>query len=162
MDAHVLQLRPATAADLDAVNGVIERAIMTCWKLPERVKRLTLPSYRYQAHDLAHLQLVLVETADAGVVGVAAWEETDPGEAPAGQRDLLLHGIYVDPQQQRRGIGARLLAAAEQAARNEGFDGLLVKAQSGAESFFLAEGMQALPVKDHARDYPHRFWKPIK
>ena len=46
-----LNLRPAAPDDLEEVNQVIEAAVMT-WDLTERVKRLSLPSYRYNAHDL--------------------------------------------------------------------------------------------------------------
>jgi hypothetical protein len=45
------------------------------------------------------------------------------------------------------------------AAREQRFDGLLVKAQSDAVDFFVARGLQRLPVVDPDRDYPHRFWK---
>jgi hypothetical protein len=64
-------LRQAAAADLDAVNAVIERAVMT-WQLPERVKRLAMPSYRYGPHDLAHLHLVVADDNVHGIIGVAA------------------------------------------------------------------------------------------
>ncbi|MHB1189166.1 GNAT family N-acetyltransferase [Thiobacillus sp.] len=152
-----LQLRQAQAADLPALNGVIERAIAT-WQLPERVKRLSLPSYRYQAHDLDHLHLVVAEDAEHALVGVAAWEPAGPRGLPAEKRGLLLHGLYVDPSHQHRGIGSRLLDAAAAAARSQGFDGVLVKAQADANGFFAARGLQRLPVTDPARDYPHRFW----
>jgi predicted N-acetyltransferase YhbS len=151
-------LRPATPADLDAINAVIERAVMT-WNLPERVKRLTLPSYRYTAHDLEHLHMVLAEDAEGAVLGVAAWEPASPRDLPTGKTGLLLHGLYVDPVRQRAGVGSRLLEAAVSAAREQGFDGLLVKARPEAEGFFLARGLKPLRVADPDRDYPHRFWK---
>lgn len=151
-------LRPAMPADLAAINAVIERAVMT-WNLPERVKRLTLPTYRYQPHDLEHLHIVVAEDADRALLGVAAWEPASARDLPAGKTGLLLHGLYVDPDRQRGGIGTRLLDAALTAAGEWGFDCLLVKAQPDAADFFLARGMQRLPVVNHDRDYPHRFWK---
>jgi GNAT superfamily N-acetyltransferase len=147
-------------ADLDAINTVIESAVMT-WTLPERVKRLTLPSYRYNPHDLEHLNIVVAENSEYGVIGVAAWEPANPGDLPAGKTGLLLHGLYVSPDRQRRGAGGRLLDAALAAAREQGFDGLLVKARPEAEHFFLAQGLEPLPIADPARDYPHRFWKAV-
>lgn len=150
-------LRPAMPADLAAINAVIERAAMT-WNLPERVKRLTLPSYRYTEHDLAHLHIVVAEDADRTVLGVAAWEPAAVHNLPMGKTGLLLHGLYVDPAQQRAGVGSRLLDAARMAAREQGFDGLLVKARPEAERFFLARKLEPLPVRDPDRDYLHRFW----
>jgi len=150
-------LRPASSADLDAVNAVIERAVMT-WKLPERVKRLAMSTYLYNAHDLEHLRLVLAEDAAAAIVGVAAWEPAAVRDCPEGRRGLLLHGLYVDPERQRQGVGAELLAAAAASAREQGYDGLLVKAQAEAEDFFRRRGLRRLAVEDAGRDYPHRFW----
>jgi N-acetylglutamate synthase-like GNAT family acetyltransferase len=156
-----IHLRQAHAADLPAINGVIERAIAT-WQLPERVKRLSLPSYRYHVHDLVHLHLVVVEDADRAPVGVAACESANPRDLPAGLRGLLLHGLYVDPAHQHRGVGSQLLEATAAAARAQGFDGVLVKAQADANGFFEARGLQRLPVEDAARHYPHRFWLPAR
>jgi len=151
------KLRPATTADLGAVNAVIERAVTT-WKLPERVKRLAMPTYLYNAHDLEHLHIMVAEDSAAGIVGVAAWEHAAARDCPHGRRGLLLHGIYVDPDRQRHGVGARLLSAATAAAREHSYDGLLVKAQADAEGFFRTQGLQQLAVEDAGRDYPHRFW----
>ena len=150
-------LRRGTAADLSAVNAVIERAVMA-WKLPERVKRLALPMYLYSAHDLEHVEIVIAGNGAVGVLGFAAWEPALERDCAQGRRGLQLHGIYVDPDQQRRGVGARLLSAAAAAAREQGYDGLLVKAQADAEGFFAAQGLQRLAVEDIRRDYPHRFW----
>ena len=128
------------------------------WQLPERVKRLSLPSYRYHPHDLDHLHIVVAEDANHAIVGLASWEPASPRDLPAGTRGLLLHGLYVDPSSQRQGMGSQLLAAAATAARDQGVDGLLVKAQADANGFFAARGLQRLAVDDPARDYPHRYW----
>jgi L-amino acid N-acyltransferase YncA len=151
------RLRQAHANDLPAVNGVIERAIAG-WKLPERVKRLSLPSYRYQAHDLDHLHIVVAEGTSRELVGLAAWEPANPRDLPAGLRGLLLHGLYVDPAHQHRGAGRQLLDAARSAAQAHGLDGVLVKAQADANGFFEACGLRRLPVEDAMRDDLHRFW----
>jgi GNAT superfamily N-acetyltransferase len=161
-DAKAGTLRPASTSDLPAVNGVIESAIDT-WQIPERVKRLCIPLYHYSAHDLAFLELVVVEIEDIGIVGVAAWDRADPGETPGGQSALLLHGIYVAPAQHRRGVGTCLFEAAVKAASSRGLDGVLVKAQPGAEQFFTSLGLQRLAaVDDASRDYPYRFWKALR
>jgi len=150
-------LRPANPDDLAAVNAVIERAVMT-WKLPERVKRLAMSTYLYNAHDLEHLHLELAEDSAAAIVGVAAWEPAAARDCPEGRRGLLLHGLYVEPGRQCQGVGAELLSAAAASAREQGYDGLLVKAQAEAENFFRRRGLRRLAVEDAGRDYPHRFW----
>jgi GNAT superfamily N-acetyltransferase len=152
-----LELRQATDGDLCPINAVIERAVMT-WKLPERVKRLAMPGYRYTEHDLKYLHVVVAEDRAVGIAGVAAWEPAAVQDCPRRCRGMQLHGIYVDPDRQRGGVGTRLLSAAGTAARQRGFDGLLVKAQADAVGFFGRQGMQKLPLLHDDRDYPHRFW----
>ncbi|MFZ0105839.1 MAG: GNAT family N-acetyltransferase [Thiobacillus sp.] len=156
---YAIDIRPAHADDLAALNGVVERAFMT-WPLPDRVKRLSLPSYRYHKHDLQHLQVVVAQDGRRNIVGVAAWEAANPRDLPSGQRGLLLHGLYVDPPHMHHGIGSRLLDAALAAARQQAYDGLLVKAKAEAGGFFAGRGMTLLPVVDPERDYPHRYWQP--
>jgi GNAT superfamily N-acetyltransferase len=153
-------LQRLTDIDLDAANAVIEAAIMT-WTLPQRVKRLSLPSYRYTPHDLAHLRLIGAKDPDGTLVGVAAWEPASPEETPPGTRGLLLHGIYVAPERHGEGIGSRLLDAALRAARETGADGLLVKASPDAQGFFRARGLRRLTRGHPARDYPHRYWMDV-
>lgn len=150
-------LRPAVPGDLERINVLIGRAVMT-WALPERVKRLALPLYHYDRQDLEHLRILVATEGSAALVGVAAWEPADPRDCPQGRRGLLLHGLYVDPDRQGLGLGSRLLAAAASAARDQRYDGLLVKAQADAVGFFRARGLEPLPCEEPNRDYPNRFW----
>lgn len=158
MQTEKIDIRPAETSELDAINHVIELAVMS-WKLPERVKRLSLPSYRYDAMDFKALEIV-VALHDREIVGTAAWESADPKETPVEGDALLLHGIYVDPGHHHRGIGRLLFREAERAVHAHGYAGLLVKAQESANGFFLAQGMHRLEPADPARHYANRFWKP--
>jgi GNAT superfamily N-acetyltransferase len=153
-----VQLRPGTRDDLPAVNRVIEAAVMG-WDLPERVKRLSLPTYRYDEHDLEHLDLTVADDGAGDVVAVAAAEAADAADAPAGCRALLVHGLYVRPDRQGAGVGRLLLGVLEDIAAGQGWDGLLVKAQASAGGFFEAVGFEPLPIRDPDRDYPHRYWR---
>jgi GNAT superfamily N-acetyltransferase len=159
-DTILWKLRPAGATDLRQVNRLIETAIDT-WRLPARVKRLSKPVYLYSKYDLDFLELVVAEANDGNIIGVAAWEQAEPHDAPAGRSALLLHGIYVAPDHHRKGVGTRLFETAEKAACSRGLDGVLVKAQPGAQEFFFALGLDRVPVEDQRRDYPHRFWKSV-
>lgn len=158
MTASHISIRAAQASDLAAINRVIDAAIMT-WDLPERVKRLSLPSYRYNEIDLAHYE-IHVAIQDDQVVGVVAWD-MEPHSVQQ-QRGLLLHGIYVHPNMQHQGIGAQLFAAAENAVSKYKLDGLLVKAQKDAETFYVLRGMHKLAVTNSERDFADRYWKAVK
>ncbi len=155
-------LRRGTAADLPAVNHIIEAAVMS-WRLAERVKRLSLPSYRYDAADLMHLTLWLVEDtgAEREVVAVAGWEPADAADLPAEAAGLLLHGLYVRPERHGQGVGQRLLKFVEHHAAETGYGGVLVKAQVEAIGFFQQHGYWDLPVADSERHYMYRMWKNI-
>ena len=153
-----MNIRMAKAADLASVNATIAAALDT-WNLTERVKRMSLPLYRYQVHDLGYLQLLVATTVDSRITGVAAAEQADAADTPDGLSALTLHGLYVSPDWHRKGVGSRLLERIETIARSEGAAGLLAKVRPEAVPFFEYCGFEILPVEDHARDYPHRFWK---
>lgn len=155
-----IRLRPADKSDLDSINKLIASAIMA-WDLPERVKRLTTPSYFYNELDLTHMQIMVAENDKQQIIGVAAWEDAKLEDLPESKSGLLLHGIFVAREQQKKGIGSKLFAYAEQAAKKENRDGLLVKAQNDAIDFFLSQGMSKLNVIDSDRDYKNRFWKSV-
>lgn len=161
MNAHDhIVIRPVHKNDLDAVNAIVEACVMS-WNLPERVKRLSLASYRYNPFDLQHLEMVLVEIDDGEIAGVAAWEPASVADLPKDRTGMLLHGLYVAPQQQRHGIGGRLIESALEAVRRNEMNGLLVKAQADAISYFESKGFIAQPIENENRDYPYRWWKAV-
>ena len=154
-----VKLRAASREDLQDINAVIETAIMN-WDLPERIKRLALPVYRYTPIDFEHLEIIVAELDTDGIVGVATCEIADADEVP-GKTALLLHGLYVRPEFQHQGIGTQLFLAIEAGVADHGCDGLLVKAQTDAVGFFESHGMQQLASINPESDYAHRFWKAL-
>jgi GNAT superfamily N-acetyltransferase len=161
MDSSSIQLRFAKSTDLDAINAVVTAAVMQ-WDLPERVKRLALSSYHYSEHDFSTMGFMVAEDrATHQVVGIAAWEPAHGTDLPPQRTGLLLHGLYVLPQRQGAGVGAKLFSAVEKVAGEEGYHGIVVKAQSGAGGFFRRQGMDKLRVEDDERDYAHRYWKAL-
>ena len=154
-----MRIRSARESDLPRINEIVEAAVMS-WSLPERVKRLSLPVYRYDDSDLAHQRVMVVEGSDSRVVGVAALEPADSSETPGNVRALLLHGIYVDPAVHRGGYGRALLSAAIRAAHGGIYRGLLVKATRDAVGFFSGQGLERIRDPRLVNHYPYLFWSP--
>jgi len=157
-DLGTISLRKAGSDDLDNINAVIAAAMDT-WDLAERVKRISLPLYRYQPYDLEHLHIVVAESRGSGIVAIAALEQASPGDSCGGQSTSILHGLYVDPAWHGKGVGSLLLQRMEEIAAETDSRGLLVRAQHDAVDFFAGRGFESLPVEDHSRDYPYRLWK---
>ena len=122
MQATDIDICPAGQADLEAINRVIESAVMT-WHLPDRVKRLSLPCCRYDSMDLDHFDIVLAKNGRKNIIGIAAWEQADAKELSAGSRALSLHGIYVPPTHHQQGIGSILFRVVAEAVCNRGLTG---------------------------------------
>ena len=158
--ACVTSIRQGRLEDIDQINQVLEQAVMS-WDLPERVKRLAIPSYRYHAYDMNSMSFYLAESASGQVSGVAALEAIPSSEDQQNAPSMLLHGLYVIPVCHHRGIGRQLLATAEEHAQREGFSGLMVKAQPEAKAFLSRNGYKELAVEDTRKDYQYRLWKSL-
>lgn len=157
-----VSLRKATPDDLMFINGIIETSVMS-WQLPERVKRLSLPNYRYKAEHFDTLTLFLAvakETPD--VLGVLALGTATGEHAPPGKNATLLHGIYVDPINHREGVGTKLVAHSVKAAKKAETDGVLVHAQPDSIAFFEATGFARCEIPDtEDTEYRNTFWKSL-
>jgi N-acetylglutamate synthase-like GNAT family acetyltransferase len=138
---------------LDNINGVVASAIDT-WDISQRVKRLALPSYLYTRIDTQHLKFFGAWRNDA-LIGVVALEPMVNGRTES-RCAMLLHGLYVDPREHGRGIGARLVALAKSISLIGGFSELLVRAERNAVYFFRKQGFRSLQTDDKNRDYPHQ------
>ena len=129
------------------------------WKLPDRVKRLVLPSYFYDEVDLEHFLIFVAVEADS-IIGVASLD-TQSQRVEGNYSALLLHGMFIDPARQRSGIGSQLLEHAENLIREHKVDALIVKVQKDAEEFFKAKGLKKLAVNDPDREYENQYWKLV-
>ena len=155
-----ISIRPGSASDLEAANRVIEACVMT-WNIPERVKRLSLASYRYTEIDLEHLRLLIAQDHNKKIIGVAGIEPAEKSAVPAGKSGLLLHGIYVEPKLHRSGTGRQLVKRALEIAKAESYAGLLIRAQPDAIGFFKAIGSREITTANSRKDYPHQYWLEV-
>jgi GNAT superfamily N-acetyltransferase len=143
----VILSRPLGSKDLEVINDVVTEAVMA-WPLPERMKRLSLPVLRYDAVDLEHFSAIGAYCL-AGTVkpfdlfGVALWD------------DQALHGLYVRPEAQGRGVGRSLLETVAARAQQAGIPRLLVKAERVAAGYFQQLDLAAAGAES---PYPYAFY----
>ncbi len=154
---HVRIGRPS---ELDAINRVITAAIGT-WHVSERMKRLAVPLYCYDAGDLELMTLLVAEDDIGKLLGVATLEHMEPGAIKGGSSSLLLHGLFVLPDASGKGIGAELMKAARSRTAELGCEGFFVKAVRESAGYFAHAGLERVHVTCPEQDYPHRFWQPV-
>ena len=143
-----------SAGDLANVNDVLKVAVGV-WNVSPRVKRLALPSYRYDEYDLQQLDF-LGAWRNGELVGFISLEPTERDPLCSKPVAMLVHGLYIVPQMHGAGVGTRLVNAAKHRARRQGYTSLLVRAERNAKAFFEKIGFTPLAVEDAQRDYPHR------
>jgi GNAT superfamily N-acetyltransferase len=136
-------IRRATPADAPAIAAVQARAWRHAYAdivAPERMPTVEQQAPRWVAHMGAGGE-VHVWDQDGRVVGFAT---AGPGRDDATQGEL--YAIYVDPPAQGAGVGAALLAAAEQALRDAGHGEAILwtfEANGLARAFYERRGWRA-------------------
>ena len=84
-----------------------------------------------------------------------------PASPPRPGDRLLLHGLYVAPAWQHRGIGSGLLELVGHWASARGYDGLLVRAWRESEPFFHGRGFRTVEADAMRRLHPLRLWREL-
>ena len=149
-----------TNADLANVNAVVVAAVRS-WALPDRVMRNAVPSLLYDVHDLRYMHIALLNNNAECAVGVVAWEDAGQQDTLAKQVTTSLHGLYVVPQWQRRGVGDRLLSYVSEWAVAHGAGALVLRAWRESESFFLAKGFTPVLAGNGGDAHPRRLGKML-
>lgn len=109
-------VRPATFADLEAINAIYNHYVLTSTATYQLTPE-TLEARRdwFARHDAAH-PIIVATVADA-VLGWASLSPFHPREAYA---RTVENSVYVHHDHHRRGLGAALLGALVQLAVSHG------------------------------------------
>lgn len=110
------QLRPATAADAEAINAIYNHEVLhgtATWQ--EQPEPLEARRRWLAAHGGPHPVLV---AEDAGAV--VAWGSLSPYHARSAWRFTVEDSLYVHHEHRRRGLGRLVLGALLAAARGAG------------------------------------------
>ncbi len=141
-----IEIRPYREADHEAVVALHERAIRAAGTPPEK-----LPD----TSDMADIDGAYVNAGGAFLVGehggeivamggLRPTEKKASGEPNDGGTTAELKRMRVAPDHQRRGFGRAILEALEDAARERGFDRIVLDTadRQDAAPFYRAQGYQ--------------------
>lgn len=152
-----IQLRPATMADIPALEDLIRASVSALGSEHYTARQI--------ASGLAHVfgvdtQLIadgtyFVAEIDNELVGSGGWSKRTTlfggDQTKTDQVDALLNpatqaarirAFYVHPQWSRRGIASAILTACEDAARTAGFKRIELAATLPGEPFYTARGYE--------------------
>lgn len=135
---HDRLIRPAAAADVDALVQIENRAFVT--------DRISRRAFRYLL-SRANAATLVDTGGDGNRLRGYAMLLFNRGTSLA-----RLYSIAVDPPDHGRGIGARLLAAAEDAARGRGAVSMRLEVRADAaalKAFYRARGYRAFGLQSH-------------
>jgi GNAT superfamily N-acetyltransferase len=149
-----IALRRAAPADIPVLLALIERSVrglQSADYTPAQIERALIAVYGIDTQLIADGTYFAVECAGA-IVGCGGWSRRATlhgGDQWAERSDALLdpatdaakiRAFYVDPRFARRGIGRRILAASERAARAAGFTRFEIGATLTGVALYLADG----------------------
>lgn len=126
----MLNIRPATLDDVDAITAIYNEAILTTtatfdMEPKSRENRLEWLEQRSERHP------VLVADVDGEVVG---WSCLNPWNLRAAYRDTGETSVYVHSTHRNQGIGRKLKQAIIDLAQQLGFRTLIAGVAEGSEA----------------------------
>ncbi|OYQ26409.1 GNAT family N-acetyltransferase [Sandarakinorhabdus cyanobacteriorum] len=171
-DAASLRIRPALAAEIPALNALITasaRRLSQGYYTEAETEAAITHVFGVDSELVADGTYLVVESAD-GLLGCGGWSRRATlfgGDGFAGRESGLLdpardaakiRAFFVAPAAARRGVGAALLAACENAARAAGFSRTELMATLPGEPFYAAHGYrQGEPAIVDCGGVPVRF-----
>ena len=129
------EIRTGRAEDAAAVSAVIEAALRQTSAAdysPAVIEHLVHTFRPDSVRALMARRLCFVAVVDGRIAGTASLEGNG------------VRSVFVTPAMHRRGIGRRLMAEVERAARERSLTVLVVRSSIGAEPFYAALGFVAV------------------
>jgi N-acetylglutamate synthase-like GNAT family acetyltransferase len=137
-------MRKAGVEDLNSINRIIELCLSNR-PVSDRIKKLTLPSLLFESTDLEYMAIWVAGEPVNGVLGL---QEIDEG--------MLLHSMYVDPNNYNQGVGSELFRHARKLTAKNNKDRLIVKAFSESIGFFEKIGFTPSDILNYPHTLEHR------
>lgn len=124
----VAHIRPATAADLDAINGIYNHEVAHGVATWDETPWTPAARLAWFEERMALGDPVLVAEQAGRVVGFGY---LSPYRARTGWRFTAEDTLYLAPEAQRQGIGTLVLGALVEAARERGLHALVAVIEAG-------------------------------
>ena len=161
MPAAACSIRPATEADLPAINAIYNREIregVATWDLEEWSAEARLAWFR--AHSALDLPVLV---ADLPGAPVAAFGYLSQYQARLGFRFTREDTLYVRPEHQRRGIGRALLAALLDEAGRLEVHAVVARIDATNEASIALHCALGFDVTGEERETGHKFgtWRSL-
>ena len=125
-----MEIREATADDLDAMAGVYRRASLS--NDGDRPLLLAEPAYLELSDAAIRPGRSLVAVVDGRVIGFVSVDPVTDG--------VELEALFVDPDRMRRGVGSALVGEVVARVRRRGFSTISVSANTHAVGFYAHLG----------------------
>jgi len=157
------EIRCAVPADVPALRDLIDasvRALQAGDYSPEQIEGALGTVLGVDSQLIGDGTFFVVEVVGGGgdrqIAGCGGWSKRKTlfgGDRGPGREDNLLdpltdsariRALFVHPDWARRGVGSRLLATCEEAAKEAGFKGFELGATLTGERLFRASGYQAI------------------
>ncbi len=144
------RIRPASAEDVDAVAALYEELHEAEWHgdPPFRIAR---PAWRAEVSSVLESPGIHLLVAEAGgVVGTVRVELGERPHGPVGE----IRRLVVSRDWRGRGVGARLMAAAEELARARGAGDMRLTVLVGndeARGFYVRRGYEEFAIRYRRR-----------
>jgi GNAT superfamily N-acetyltransferase len=156
----MVSIRPALAAEIPALEALITasaRILSQGYYTQEETEAAIAHVFGVDSELVADGTYLVVEGEDGAILGCGGWSKRATlfgGDRFAGRASGLLdpardaakiRAFFVAPEAARRGVGAALLKACEDAAATAGFSRTELMATLPGEPFYAVHGYQPQP-----------------
>lgn len=147
-----MQIRPVRPAEHAAVGALLEQAYAPSGMAPDAAYWAQLRDTAGRTHDAE----VWVAEVDGRILGTVTWAGAGSGQqeiAREGEAEFRMLGVA--PQAQRHGVGAALLEAVVDRARQDGYRAVVLCSaewMTSAHRLYERRGFHRIPERD---------WTPV-
>ena len=155
----VVDLRPATLADADAIRAIYNRAVLETATTFDLVPRTRADQEHYITSRSGALAVLVAEADHEGSTRITGFGSLSFYRDRAGYRTSVENSVYVDRDFVRLGVGDLLLSGLLEEAREHGFHAVfarIIDAQAPSMALHYKHGYELIGIE---REVGRKFGK---